>query len=177
MARGKPHSEELRAAAVAQFLAGASPLAVAAALNLPTRTAYDWYNELSVEEAALCTLVREERRANLLDGYLAANLNALTVQAGVAADENYLKRFPPQQLAILHGVMADKAARIVEVFLRTDSGLAGREGDTATGERDSAAGEVEADGEQGQEIGGGATFGVAYDDPPFTETAPRAGGD
>ena len=46
--------------------------------------------------------------------YLESGLTALSKQTELAGDLSYLKQFPPQQLAVLHGVMADKMVRIIE---------------------------------------------------------------
>ena len=46
--------------------------------------------------------------------YLGLGFAAMNAQARVAADEKWIKQFPPQQLAVLHGVIADKLIRIIE---------------------------------------------------------------
>lgn len=48
--------------------------------------------------------------------YVSASLNSLTAQARVLGDPEYLKRFPPAQLAKVHAVMADMAARLIEAM-------------------------------------------------------------
>lgn len=124
MPRGVPHSDETNAAVEAALLTGQGVSEVAAQYKLPKSTVSRIKNEMLPEQLAQVGTERGERIEQMLFDYLAANLAALKVQAGVAADEKYLKQFPPQQLAILHGVMADKGIRLLEA-----AGAAGEPGE------------------------------------------------
>lgn len=48
--------------------------------------------------------------------YVSRAVTALTAQAHVMCDPEYLRRFPPSQVAAVHSVMADKVARLTEVM-------------------------------------------------------------
>lgn len=114
MARGVPHTDETRTEVMAALLTGQGVSEVAARYKLPKATVSRIKNELLPEQLEQVGTERGERIEEMLFDYLAANLSALKAQANVAADEKYLKAFPPQQLAVLHGVMADKAVRLIE---------------------------------------------------------------
>ena len=57
---------------------------------------------------------------DLLLSYLRANLAALEAQAEQFADKAWLKGQDASELAVLHGVMTDKAIRLMEAFGRSD---------------------------------------------------------
>lgn len=121
MARGKAHDEETKAAIVAALLAGQAVSEISRTYSLPETTVRRMRNQLNPDKLAEVGGKKENRIDELLVLYLEANLTALAVQSRVAGDETYLKRFPPQQLAVLHGVMADKAVRLIEAGARADS--------------------------------------------------------
>lgn len=110
--------EEMRAAALAD-LELMSSAAVAAKYGLKPATVRKWRSR---EMAALAPLdvttvsLKKQRIAALMLEYLEAGLNALTAQAYVASDPTYINRQPANELAILHGVIADKSVRLVEAL-------------------------------------------------------------
>ena len=116
MARGKAHSEETKAAVMAALLTGQGVTEVATAYKLDPSVVSRWKGQLRPDQLQEVATKKGEQIEGLLFGYIEANLVALRAQANVAADESYLKRFPPQQLAVLHGVMADKAVRLLEAL-------------------------------------------------------------
>lgn len=122
MARGVAHSEETKAAVQAALLAGEAPADVAARFGLDKGTISRWKAQIPPAQLQQVATKKETDLEGLLVGYLTANFHALTAQATVATDEDYLRKYPPQQLAVLHGVMADKAARIAAIL----TGAAGR---------------------------------------------------
>lgn len=134
MARGKAHSEEMKAAVMAALLAGQSVSQVARDYKLSKSLVSGWKNSAPAEEFEQVRTQKSERIEGLLFGYLEANLTALRAQMAVAGDEAYLRKYPPQQLAVLHGVIADKGIRLLEAL----SG-AGEQGPEAAGTEDSAA--------------------------------------
>lgn len=116
--------DEVKAAALAD-LTLMGPAAVAAKYKLNVKTVGVWkVRELPASQAITTELVvqKKHRITALMLEYLEANLNALTAQAYVAADPTYINRQPANELAILHGVLADKSVRLVEAFQagRTD---------------------------------------------------------
>lgn len=106
------YSEELRAAALADVLL-IGPGAAAAKYGIAIRTLFDWRQRY---ETADLLLVKKGRIGALVAVYLEANLQALTAQAYVASQPEYIERQPAESLAILHGVMADKSVRILEAL-------------------------------------------------------------
>jgi transposase-like protein len=116
--RGKPHSEETKAAVMAALLAGQGVEETAQAYNLPKQTVSDWKAGLSAEEFGLIRTKKGERIEELLFRYLTSTLEALQKQTEVASDAAYLKQQPADSLAVLHGVMADKSIRLLEALHR-----------------------------------------------------------
>ena len=99
---------------MAALMAGQGVSEVAREYNLDSGLVSRWKQGLSTEELQQVAVENSRRIEGLLLGYLEANLTALKAQASLAGDISYLKQFPPQQLAVLHGVMADKAVRLIE---------------------------------------------------------------
>ena len=114
MPRGVPHPDETKAAVMAALMAGQGVNEVAREYKLDTGLVSRWKQGLSTEQLQQVAVENSQRIEGLLLGYLEANLAALKAQASLAGDVSYLKQFPPQQLAVLHGVMADKAVRLIE---------------------------------------------------------------
>lgn len=113
--------DDVRAAVLADLLI-LNPSAVAAKHGLKRATVYKIRERndaiIKPQAAELSTVVelKKQRVAALAMEYLDANLNALTAQAYVAADPNYINRQPAGELAILHGVLADKSIRLLEAL-------------------------------------------------------------
>jgi hypothetical protein len=93
--------------------------AVAAKYGLKAATVRQWKSrELpALMDVDVALVTRKKQRVGVLMlEYLEANLNALVAQSYVAADPNYIARQPANELAILHGVLADKSVRLVEAL-------------------------------------------------------------
>ena len=67
---------------------------------------------------------KESEIGDLLIAYLRANLAALKAQAEVFTDKTWLSEQGASEAAILHGVMTDKAVRLIEAFSAHDSDTA-----------------------------------------------------
>lgn len=113
----RPHtrySEEIKGAALADVvLLGTS--ATAAKYGIPRTTLLTWQQQFTVVHNPS---LKREYIGGLVAAYLEANLQALTAQAYVASDPEYINRQPADGLAILHGVMADKSVRLLEAISR-----------------------------------------------------------
>ncbi len=112
MPRGKPHSEETKAAVLAALLAGQSVTRVAEQFKLNHKTVIEWRNASGFGT----TQVEPEKRAEigLLVGELLRDvLTTLSVQAVAFRDEAWLRESDPAQAATNFGVLADKAFRIL----------------------------------------------------------------
>ena len=119
--------DEVKAAALADLVFMA-PAAVAAKYGLKRSTVNGWKSLerpgsdlLTMGDATLIS-VKKQRIGALMLEYLEASLNALAAQAYVTSDPNYIAKQPADQLAILHGVIADKSIRLVEALHRSEGG-------------------------------------------------------
>lgn len=109
--------DEVKAAALAD-LALMSPMAVAAKHGLKFGTVRSWKSRespLTLSLQHVATQKRERIVALALE-YLEASFNAQIAQAYVTSNPNYINRQPANDLAILHGVLGDKAVRLLEAL-------------------------------------------------------------
>lgn len=113
MPRGKAHSDEVRAQVMGALLAGQSMSAVAEAFNLPIQTVSRW-----AHSEGLGTVENKKDIGDLIRVYLNENLETLRAQAEFARDPEWLRGQPASEFAVLHGVLADKAIRILEAAER-----------------------------------------------------------
>ncbi|MDP9315575.1 MAG: hypothetical protein M3R24_32730 [Chloroflexota bacterium] len=96
-----------------------APGAVAAKYRLNPATVRVWKSRevpASAIVASEFVALKKERITRLMLEYLEANLNAHIAQAYVAADPAYIHRQSADNLAILHGVLADKSVRLIEAL-------------------------------------------------------------
>lgn len=112
MARGRQHDDQTRAAAMAALLAGQSVDQVAEQFDLPRSTVHSWSRHADE--------VRPKKDAaefgDLVADYLRATLRSLQAQVVVFGDPEWLKTQPAHELAVLHGVQADKAFRLLSAL-------------------------------------------------------------
>lgn len=108
----RQYSDAQRAAALADLVL-LGPGATAAKYGIPSGTLRSWASRF--DPAAT---LKKDHLGLLAATYLEANLQALTAQAYVASDPDYIERQPAESLAILHGVMADKSIRLFEALHR-----------------------------------------------------------
>lgn len=113
------YSDELKAAAMAALLTGQSVSSVAKEYKIPKGTVSSWKdkahelaNRGGVESDS--TQKKEIAIGELITIYLETNLDTLRKQAAFFSDERWLSRQSASELAVLHGVLADKAIRILE---------------------------------------------------------------
>lgn len=113
--------DEVKAAALADLLL-LSPSAVAAKHGIKRATVYKWIERqehlayTGGSELSNVVELKKSRIGALALAYLEANLNAQIAQAYVTSDPNYINRQPAGELAILHGVLADKSIRLLEAL-------------------------------------------------------------
>ena len=100
------HSPETRAAVMASLLAGQGVGELAREYQLPASTISRWRREASGD---LTQDVGE-----LLLQYLTENLQTLREQAIVFRDVEWLKEQDASSLGVLHGILTDKAIRLLE---------------------------------------------------------------
>ena len=116
----RSYSNDTKAAVMAALLTGQSVSSVAKEYQIPRGTVATWkrYTKGGVFEN---DQPQKEMIGELLLEYLAANLRALRLQSEIFSDSNWLKGQEAGELAVLHGVMTDKAIRLMEAFGRNES--------------------------------------------------------
>jgi len=118
MAR-REYSDETRAQVMAALLAGQAITAVAKEYQLPRSTVGKWRQQL----AGRVHVDVEQKSAadgptldDLLQRYVETNLATLKKQSEFVRDSKWLTRQSASELAVLHGVLADKTLRILEAY-------------------------------------------------------------
>lgn len=122
MTRGRKrngYSAAEKAAVMAALLAGQGTAQVAAGYKIPEGTVRGWRSAVKNGGAlATATVVtaKREQIGDLLIDYLHANLTTLRKQQETFSDPTWLAKQGANELAILHGVMTDKAIRLLEAL-------------------------------------------------------------
>lgn len=109
------YSDETKAQVMAALLTGQSINAVAREYKIPKQTISNWKNRDKPGVPRDDTQKAAEIE-DLLSGYLKENLKTLRAQAEFFRAETWLKKQEASQLAVLHGVLSDKAIRLLEAF-------------------------------------------------------------
>ena len=109
------YSEDTKAAVMAAMLAGQSVSEVAKAYGIPRGTVCYWSAQMDRSAYQSCPSTKKEI-GDLILAYLKVTLETLAVQQRVFADEKWLRLQPASELAVLHGVSADKAIRLLEAL-------------------------------------------------------------
>lgn len=112
----KSYSADTKAAVIAALLEGQGVSKVAADFKLPEGTVKSWRSRLKGGDVASVAPERKEEVGELLVAYLHANLSTLKAQLVVFADPDWLRKQEAGQVAVLHGVMTDKAIRLLEAL-------------------------------------------------------------
>lgn len=110
----RAYTEETRAAVIAALLEGQAISHVAKEYKIPHGTVKSWKRRYATDSP-----VAPQKRAeigDLLVEYLAENLKSLKAQAKLFQDHTWLAKQGAAELATLHGVMTDKAVRLIEAF-------------------------------------------------------------
>lgn len=113
MARGIRHGDDTKAAVLAALLAGQSANAVARTYNLSKSTVSAWAGEARASSDGFEPKKRDEIGglvADALRGYLVA----ISVLTGRTHDETWFREQSAADIAVLIGVLTDKAVRILE---------------------------------------------------------------
>ena len=116
--RGKKHSDEVRAQVMAALLAGQGVMEVASQYNLDASVVSRWKNTLPSEQLQVIASKKGVRIEQLLFEYLTETLITLKKQTILVRESSYVTKQPAGELAVLHGVMADKAVRLLEAAHR-----------------------------------------------------------
>lgn len=108
------YSEETKAAVMAALLSGQSVNQVAKEYDIPKGTVSGWKRKST--EVAEVTTQKKERIGELLVSYLSTSLETLEAQARMFKNEDWLKKQNAADVAVLHGVVTDKAIRLLEAL-------------------------------------------------------------
>jgi transposase-like protein len=116
-----PHSDETKAAVLAALLAGQSVTAVAAEYKVARETVRKWRRAAGMDAGSVVSQQKKADIGDLVASYLRELLQTLAVQQRHFRDKAWLGQQSAADLAVLHGVSADKAFRILEA-IRPDDG-------------------------------------------------------
>ena len=120
MAR-RSYSEETKAAVMAALLAGQAVSSVAREYSIPEGTVKGWVSKSArADMVASVPTAKKSQIGELIIAYLTANIEALRAQAELFADKEWLRKQPADSAAVLHGVMTDKAVRLIEALSDRD---------------------------------------------------------
>ena len=122
MARGVPHDDTIRAAALADLLLGCTISEVARKHGVDRKTVRGWKDAYPQVSPSPPVVPQQKERdlGALVADYLATGLQTLTAQARVAGDPDWITQQPAGELAIFHGVLADKLVRILAALETSD---------------------------------------------------------
>lgn len=125
------YNEHIKAQALAALLAGQAPAQVAATFGIPIGTLRSWKSrQRNGGGVAIVATEKRERIGELLLEYLVEDLETLKAQQVVFRDVEWLKKQSASEVAVLHGVLIDKAVRLLEGLADGDDS---REPDAAGG--------------------------------------------
>lgn len=113
MARGKRTSDEVRAAIMAALLAGQGVSEISENFDMPQQTVSDLKRVLENEFGSFGA--KKEISEQILE-LLGTQLNALKSIAGNVGRPEYVEKQPASEIAVLYGVISDKAFRIVSAI-------------------------------------------------------------
>jgi hypothetical protein len=104
---------------------------IAREMDLPQSTVSTYKAEIPEDKFDTLRYKKGARLDDLVYDYLVQNLETLRAQSKAASDESYIHKQPAGELATLHGVMADKTIRLLEVTTRNPNPARQLEGETA----------------------------------------------
>lgn len=110
------YSEETKAAVLAALLTGQAVNEVAKAYKVPPATVRSWKSRQVQGGVANLATQKRDRIGELLVSYLESSISTLQIQVELFADETWLFKQPASEAAVLHGVIADKAIRLLEAL-------------------------------------------------------------
>lgn len=109
------YTDEMKAGAMAALLAGQSVSTVAKDYKIPRGTVGRWSSELR-RTAKHFDTEKKEAIGELLMDYLRENLVTLREQAVIFRDPEWVEQQDASEMAVLHGVLADKTIRLLEAL-------------------------------------------------------------
>lgn len=117
------YSAEKKAAVLAALLLGQSVSQVSKEYKIPAGTIRSWKSrQNNGDTVATVATDKKEEVGDLLLTYLRANVKALTAQARHTQNKAWLVKQDASSLGVLHGIMTDKAVRLLEAMSNAGSG-------------------------------------------------------
>ncbi len=114
MAKRRKYDPAVKAQVLAALLAGQGAEKVAQQYQIPVGTVRGWKAKAKADDGVVTQ--KKEEIGKLLLEYLAVSLATLKKQAEFFADETWLRKQEASSVAVLHGVLADKAIRLLEAL-------------------------------------------------------------
>ncbi len=114
MTKRRKYDPPVKAQVLAALLAGQGAEKIAQQYLIPVGTVRGWKAKAKADDGVVTQ--KKEEIGELLLGYLAVSLATLTKQAEFFADETWLRKQDASSVAVLHGVLADKAVRLLEAL-------------------------------------------------------------
>ena len=122
MARGKQLPDATRAAIIAALLAGQSVTQVATEFKINKSVVSRLRATRPPLELQQVATQKEESLERLVLEYVSTNLRTLKTQSEVVGRPEYIEAQPASEIAVLHGVIADKTFRILSAMESTPAG-------------------------------------------------------
>lgn len=113
------YSDDVKAQVMAALMAGQSLSQASKEYDVPRSTVARWGR--SIDEAPKIG-TQKKAIGELIVEYLETNLIALRAQAEVFSNREWLMNQEASQAAVLHGVMTDKAIRLLEALAKRNAG-------------------------------------------------------
>jgi len=112
----QPYDDQKRAAVLAALLEGQSVSQVARDYNVSRAAVINWRDKSGIRPAPV-TQEKQDEIGELVAGVLHANLHAVQVLAErIATEQEWFRKQPASDIAVLSGVLTDKAVRILEAL-------------------------------------------------------------
>lgn len=112
----REYSEATKGAVMAALLAGQSLSSAAKEYKIPKSTLANWSADARKTVGGSVPNVKKNEIGELLLGYLCASLQTLKLQVEAFGDKTWIAEQPANELAVLHGVIADKSIRLLEAL-------------------------------------------------------------
>ncbi len=114
MAKRRKYDPAVKAQVLAALLTGQGAEKVAQQYQIPVGTVRGWKAKAKADDGVITQ--KKEKIGELILEYLTVSLSTLKKQAEFFADETWLRKQDASSVAVLHGVLADKAVRLLEAL-------------------------------------------------------------
>ena len=114
MAKRRKYDPAVKAQVLAALLTGQGAEKVAQQYQVPVGTVRGWKAKAKADDGVITQ--KKEKIGELILEYLTVSLSTLKKQAEFFADETWLRKQDASSVAVLHGVLADKAVRLLEAL-------------------------------------------------------------